>query len=82
MTLEQIGACMGITRERVRQIENSALSKLAQNTGGDIAWIGQMTVAIPDCRRCGEAFVRSTGRQVMCAVCDASRKRKRHSSAA
>jgi hypothetical protein len=82
MTLEEIGACMGITRERVRQIENSALAKLGQNTGGDIAWIGSLTVAIPDCKRCSETFVRTTGRQTFCATCDAQRKRKRHSSAA
>lgn len=77
MTLEEIGACMNITRERVRQIEHSALAKLKQNSGGDIAWIGQLTMPIPDCRRCGEAFVRRTGRQAMCDVCEATRKRRK-----
>ena len=30
MTLEEIADCMGITRERVRQIETKALRKLAR----------------------------------------------------
>lgn len=30
MTLEEIAECMGITRERVRQIETKALRKLAR----------------------------------------------------
>lgn len=77
MTLEEIGACMGITRERVRQIENSALQKLRDNSGSDISWIGKLTVATPDCRRCGDPFVRRTGRQTLCAECEATRRRKR-----
>jgi RNA polymerase primary sigma factor len=28
MTLEQIGECLGLTRERIRQIEKEALAKL------------------------------------------------------
>lgn len=82
MTLEEIGAHMGITRERVRQIENSALRKLLNNTGGDITWLGGLTLATPDCKRCGEPFVRRTGRQVMCTSCEATRRRKRPTSAA
>lgn len=79
MTLEQIGATMGITRERVRQIQQTAIDKLLQNTGGDIAWLTghASAVPIPDCRKCGEPFVRMTGRQVLCAACEALRKRKR-----
>lgn len=82
MTLEEIGAEMGITRERVRQIETSALAKLRENTGGDVSWIGKLTIATPDCRRCGEPFVRRTGRQVFCATCEATRRRKRPAQAA
>jgi hypothetical protein len=77
MTLEEIGAHMGITRERVRQIENSALAKLKENTGGDVSWIGKLTIAVPDCKRCGDPFVRRTGRQVMCDFCESTRRRKR-----
>lgn len=81
MTLEEIGACMGITRERVRQIEHQALAKLAESTGSDVSWLGQTTIAIPECKKCGEAFVRGTGRQVFCDPCDALRKKKRRPSA-
>ncbi len=40
MTLEEIGALMGITRERVRQIKEKALSRLrrAQSTAALAAW--------------------------------------------
>jgi hypothetical protein len=82
MTLEEIGACMGITRERVRQIENSALSKLRENTGGDVSWIGKLTMPTPNCKRCDEPFVRETGRQVMCKTCEATRRRKRPATVA
>jgi len=81
MTLEEIGKTMSITRERVRQIENSALEKLAQNSGGDITWIGRLTIATPDCRKCGEAFVRQRGRQTFCPACEATKRRKRPSRA-
>lgn len=78
MTLEEIGAAMGITRERVRQIETSALMKLRQDSGGDISWIGKLTISVPDCRRCSEPFVRKTGRQTLCDDCESKRRKKRH----
>lgn len=78
MTLEEIGAVMGITRERVRQIEHSALAKLMNSTGSDVTWIGGSTLAIPECPKCGEAFIRRTGRQALCRNCELKRKRKRH----
>lgn len=81
MTLEEIGACMGITRERVRQIEHQALAKLADSSGSDVSWLGGLTIAVPECKKCGEAFVRKTGRQVFCDPCDALRKKKRRPSA-
>src|SRR5262249_54700749 len=34
-TLKQIGECLGLTRERVRQIENEALSKLSESMQAD-----------------------------------------------
>lgn len=82
MTLEEIGACMGITRERVRQIEHSALKKLQENGGTEIAWIGQHTVALPECKRCGETFMRDYGRQIMCKACEPARKAKKKRSSA
>lgn len=77
MTLEEIGAKMNITRERVRQIENSALRKLRENVGNDVVWSGRLTVAVPDCRRCQEPFVRRKGRQDLCEICESKRRRKR-----
>lgn len=77
MTLEEIGQVMHITRERVRQIENTALRKLAENSGNDITWIRNLTIATPDCKRCGETFVRKHGRQMFCDACDATRRRRK-----
>lgn len=81
MTLEEIGACMGITRERVRQIEHSALKKLSENGGTEVLWAGQHTIALPECKRCGDSFVRAYGRQILCSNCEPTRKKKKRHAA-
>ena len=35
LTLKEIGERIGLTRERVRQIESEALAKLGENLNGD-----------------------------------------------
>ena len=81
MTLEEIGHVMSITRERVRQIENTALRKLAENSGNDTTWIRSLTIATPDCKRCGEPFVRTRGRQLFCDDCEATRRKRKPAAA-
>lgn len=75
MTLEQIGRFMGITRERVRQIEAGALRKLKQAEGFSVLFCGEHALAIPDCERCGQPFVRTNGRDRRCEFCAALHRR-------
>jgi len=77
MTLEQIGRQMGVTRERVRQIEAVALRKLKECGGNEVIDVGRFAYAIPDCRVCGLPFVRRNGRDQACEGCKAARARKR-----
>lgn len=66
MTLEQVGNVLGITRERVRQIEAIALEKL--RTGLDTAETVNMdghTIAMSQCEECFEFFPRE-GRRKYC----------------
>lgn len=41
-TLEQIGELLGITRERVRQLEKSVMTKLAGMAGGDLPHVEEL----------------------------------------
>jgi hypothetical protein len=77
MTLEQIGSRMGITRERVRQIEGAALRKLIDCAGTEVIDVGRHTYAVPDCEDCGLPFVRVMGSDRNCDECTAMRRRRR-----
>jgi len=75
MTLELIGSWMGVTRERVRQIEVSALAKLRTESGADTGEHDGVVFAIIDCRRCGEPYAR-LGNAVYCELCESKRRRR------
>jgi hypothetical protein len=81
MTLEQIGRVMGVTRERVRQIEAGALKKLTECGGFQTISVGAFEIAVPDCEGCQMPFVRRTGRDRLCETCaerKAAKAARRH----
>ena len=69
MTLEQIGHLMGITRERVRQIEAQAIAKIQGETDlAPAAEVDGRPVPLTECERCGAYFARR-GRARICDLC-------------
>jgi Zn finger protein HypA/HybF involved in hydrogenase expression len=72
MTLEQVGSALGITRERVRQIEVAALYKMKTGEGaGEYIEVDGYTFAIVYCEKCNEPFPRR-GRKRYCPDCEDS----------
>lgn len=72
MTLEQVGSELGITRERVRQIEVVAMQKLFSGEGaGEVIEVDDQCFAVVYCERCGQPYPRR-GRKKYCPDCDES----------
>ncbi len=69
MTLEAVGEELGITRERVRQIEVIALAKLRgeEEAGITVDFEGRTYPAV-ECSKCGELFIRD-GAERFCEEC-------------
>lgn len=70
MTLEQVGEKLGVTRERVRQIEAIAMEKLRTGLAmEDTIDMGDSTIAIRICDECDSYFPREGGRSRLCQAC-------------
>ena len=69
MTLEEVGRVLGVTRERVRQIEVVALRKLKKGDGDyEPVVVDGITIAVGECLVCGQPFPRQ-GRAKQCEAC-------------
>lgn len=76
MTLEEIGEILGVTRERIRQIELIALDKLRRGREAGAGEVVEMkgrlatyAFALVECESCGELFLRD-GAATLCPVCE------------
>lgn len=70
MTLEEVGLEMGLTRERVRQIEADAFKKLRTGEGlGESIEYGDYAFGLVKCNVCQEYFLRD-GSRTICESCE------------
>lgn len=72
MTLEEVGDVLGVTRERVRQIQEIAIDKLRRGReagAGESVDFGRFAFALVECETCGEYFVRD-GAATLCPACE------------
>jgi hypothetical protein len=76
MTLEEIGEILGVTRERVRQIELVALEKLRRGreagAGDSVEMKGRLATygfALVECESCAGFFLRD-GATTLCPDCE------------
>lgn len=71
MTLEEVGGVLGVTRERIRQIEVSAIRKFcAGYDPGDEIVIAGVVIELDECKGCGLIFAPQDGDDGVCPMCD------------
>lgn len=69
MTLEQVGEVLGVTRERVRQIEVQAFAKLRDSIGFDEFVIQEIIYELQECTTCSILFLKDGSGVEECATC-------------
>ncbi len=69
MTLEQVGEVLGVTRERVRQIEVQAFAKLRDSIGFDEFVIQEIIYELQECTTCSILFLKDGSGVEECTSC-------------
>lgn len=69
MTLEEVGKVLGVTRERVRQIEVNALAKVADLLPFDSFVIASIEYELQECPTCSTVFLKDGSGLEQCSKC-------------